>query len=577
MRLLLVMSTITLLLAVGLPAVQGASMILPDYTKLHLQGNGMKQDSFSLSVVAAAKLLGREVDYRTVHCLSTNAFSPAIDPGEDCMSWWHVEASMSTKKLAIITARVGLEAKKLDVPQMKDWQESDADREQRLQTTAKVIRQALDAGAVVIIDGGWDFKDKNGFVPWGWAGVITGATPEGVITGATLNGKTDNRYIYNANMWALTPGKVTLTPHEADLAMLTATTQRIRGEGEFKTEKRGVYGTAAMDLWIKQMQTAYGFCAHCRESQNWDCVSDGTDNAITTTEGAKDAAAYLRQIAPDFPRPARQQLLNAASRYDRIVTLLAPFTTTDKDKGYYQVKGLAAQQAHAKAVLYPIKEELNAIANNCNIAVAADEVIPGQVRPDTLPTLADVPDDGGGTIPYGSAGVPNGIVAAFNFAGVKVGYSEFIASTGWAFSFGYKYNDISPASLAVEGNPNEDGPYAMFRYTTQWLGYRYDGVPVKDEEKFWAFVTKNVDAGTPVLCEQFDGGLITGYRTKDGARQVWFDGWVGGGWTDIKKMQPAWVYILVKQGEPLSRRELYLRALRRAVTVAEAPRWRNIP
>ena len=60
-----------------------------DYSTLKLHGNGMKQDSFSLTVEAAAELLGREADYEAVYAMSTNAFAPGLDPGENCMSWWH--------------------------------------------------------------------------------------------------------------------------------------------------------------------------------------------------------------------------------------------------------------------------------------------------------------------------------------------------------------------------------------------------------------------------------------------------------------------------------------------------------
>ena len=52
----------------------------------NLKGNGHTQDSFSLIVHEAARLLAVETDYETIHALSGNAFAPAINTGENC-SW----------------------------------------------------------------------------------------------------------------------------------------------------------------------------------------------------------------------------------------------------------------------------------------------------------------------------------------------------------------------------------------------------------------------------------------------------------------------------------------------------------
>jgi hypothetical protein len=46
---------------------------------------------------------------------------------------------------------------------------------------------------------------------------------------------------------------------------------------------------------------------------------------------------------------------------------------------------------------------------------------------------------------YAWAGVPLAVVAALNREGVPVRFMEFAAASGWAFSFGYRYGDPSPA------------------------------------------------------------------------------------------------------------------------------------
>jgi len=49
----------------------------------------MYLDAFSYLNHRIAQLIGHNLSYETVHCLSSNAFSPAIFTGEDCTSWWH--------------------------------------------------------------------------------------------------------------------------------------------------------------------------------------------------------------------------------------------------------------------------------------------------------------------------------------------------------------------------------------------------------------------------------------------------------------------------------------------------------
>ena len=88
--------------------------------------------------------------------------------------------------------------------------------------------------------------------------------------------------------------------------------------------------------------------------------------------------------------------------------------------------------------------------------VAADEAGTQEV---IIPELADLPqglydkslaDEG---LVY-QAGLPAAYVHALARAGVETDYEEFAALSGWAFSFGYKYGDISPAFMAVDITPD---------------------------------------------------------------------------------------------------------------------------
>ncbi len=178
---------------------------------------------------------------------------------------------------------------------------------------------------------------------------------------------------------------------------------------------------------------------------------------------------------------------------------------------------------------------------------------------------------------YCGAGVPLAVVAALNHAGVDIDFMEFAAASGWAFSFGYEYGDISPAYMAVRGSPNSDGPLEVFAFLPGCFGLGYDMARTQDPEAVWAFVKKHVDAGTPIMSEHMDGGLITGYHEEKCNRQICFDGTVMPGWIDVDKLGPYAVYVLVKQGEPMPRKEITRLALKRALAKGAAHDWRGEP
>ncbi len=178
---------------------------------------------------------------------------------------------------------------------------------------------------------------------------------------------------------------------------------------------------------------------------------------------------------------------------------------------------------------------------------------------------------------YAGAGVPLAVVCALNHEGVELDYMEFAAKTGWAFSFGYEYSDLSPAYHAVCGDPKADGPYEVFAFLPASLGFHYDMARTAEPEELWDFVQKHVDAGTPIMSEHFDGGLIAAYRNQDGKRQVFFDGTAFPGWWEIERLHPYAVYVMRKSGEAMPEDEIRLLALRRAVTKGRAHDWKGVP
>jgi hypothetical protein len=178
---------------------------------------------------------------------------------------------------------------------------------------------------------------------------------------------------------------------------------------------------------------------------------------------------------------------------------------------------------------------------------------------------------------YAGAGVPLAIVAALNHAGVPVRFMEFAAASGWAFSVGYVYDDISAAFMAVRGQPGSDGPLEVFALLPEQLGLGYELARTDQPAQLWRFVRSKVDSGTPVMSEHMDGGLITAYRMKRGRREIFFEGTVDTGWKTADGLGPYAVYSFVRRREPLPMEEVTRSALARAVQKGRAHEWGGVP
>jgi len=178
---------------------------------------------------------------------------------------------------------------------------------------------------------------------------------------------------------------------------------------------------------------------------------------------------------------------------------------------------------------------------------------------------------------YAGAGVPLAVVAALNHAGIDIDFMEFAAATGWAFSFGYSYDDVSAAYMAVRGDPKADGPFEVFAFLPRQYGFDYEMARTAEPDELWSFVTQRVDAGIPIMSEHMDGGLITAYRKHSGRLQLYFDGTAFPGWIDVDKLNPYAVYSLVQRRGARPHDEIRRAALERAVTKGRAHSWKETP
>lgn len=325
--------------------------IRPDYSKLELKGDDHAKDSFSLTLQAVARMYGIDVDYETVYGLSGNGFAPGIHPPEDCRQLQRMHDRGQC--LDIVAARLGLVLRPLDL----DYR--------RNQKPWLAIREALDHREVVITSCGW--LDA----PYTWWGIILEAPENGPVNamrGATQNGRKDTRLNHTAKTcWAVTLGKPTMTPEQADIAMLQRAVARIRGDKEpfLLGDDQVVYGLKAMDLWIADMKKpAFQPDDPASSMGNAACC------ALYTSEGARDTCLYLRRRLATFPEAMRTHIDAAAAQYDFIWRALAPFSVYPG--GYAAVIGDQARQIeHADKVLVPCKEAMAKAADEIEKALAA--------------------------------------------------------------------------------------------------------------------------------------------------------------------------------------------------------------
>ncbi|MFH0965049.1 MAG: M56 family metallopeptidase [Planctomycetota bacterium] len=565
----------------------------PDLAKLKLEGGGHDKNWFALTVQSAARLLAKNPDYEMIDALSTNAFAPVIDPGEDCTAWWHMYAQDTCMDL--VAGQVGLRAERPDLPPSDLTPADPPDVFQRKATKQRqacspIFREAMDHGVLLLIDGGWKGQTDHGFVPWCWWGVLTRAEEDGTIQGATLNGRLDNPLDYVGGCWAVTGAQPTLSPRKADLVMLERAVERIRGQGErFQSHKYRVFGLAAMDLWIAKMETV-PFCEPCYKSAAghvWTCA---LNNGQTMTAGARTVSSYLRKRKDTFAAEARPHVEAAAERYDRIAALLAPAVTGEGGAHYRDFIGdLEKQKAHAK-VLREVKTELAAAADDMEKALAAEGIklaatgnLPDSDSAST--PAADFPatamlDD----VPHGkgnSNSFARGLAIALDYVGTPVDYETIMGDTGQAFIL-----------QAEEGGPLINGAVDVGWWPLAAWGVkmrlaflaRVVGRDIREiegdaaayqanpaafyRERFEGPVKASIAAGRPVLAEHDTCFVVQGYDEKEPP--------LLGDWTcrdekmTIRIEEYPWgLIVLGGEVRPMDRRQADLEALHHAVALGK--------
>lgn len=340
-----------------------------------LRGDRLRQDTFSLAVTAALRVLGRSVDYQTVHLWSGNAFAPDIRPEEPTRGHWQLQGR--ERCLDVIAAGAGVEARAFpdwhelaEIPPMpKDEKEAEVWlREYYAKPAASYLSHALQAGDVVVSCGEW--AGARGLLWCDW-GLVVEARSDGTILGAAPNGRSDNLITHIRDGWILRDGGSSLPAEGVRRQVLQRAVQRIRGEGPafLPGPRKVLFGLAAMDAWIAGMaQVPF-------DVQKWQgkdhSAAHARETASPTFEGSKVAGAYLRQMAEALPEAAAVPLQDAARQYERIVELLGPALDDAGPETYETIMGDDhRQQNHVRETLQPVRECLGAVAGHIEDALA---------------------------------------------------------------------------------------------------------------------------------------------------------------------------------------------------------------
>lgn len=404
-----------------------------DFSQIVLNGDGFTQDTFSLTVQAAARLLGRDADYETIYMRSTRPFAPCLRPDEPSRVFWTTPKDHSSESLTKIGDWLGFAVRReaLDPDRMPPKPQTHEAalrwlRDHWQKPSVPLVRRSLERGEVPIQAHGW----ISDHYPWCWWGIITDAHDDGTVIGAGVNGRIDNPLDHPTPFWALSRKEPTVSDSDGDLAMLRAAVSRIRGSvrlhpAVLEERRTRAYGLLAMDHWIEAMK---GVPFSPEEPQDGSLAA-ARCTALPTYNGAKLVAKYLRQHLLTFPAPARPHLEATAKHYERIVELLRPALTGEGGDSYQELMGDPdAQATHVADVLGPIKAAL---------AAAADEI-------ERALALMRVVHDGGKTVLQGFPARIDYHVRGFGellalqdcmaYAGVDIDWADLLGFSGDAFS-----------------------------------------------------------------------------------------------------------------------------------------------
>jgi beta-lactamase regulating signal transducer with metallopeptidase domain len=427
------MAALVVIACVGLPTAamrkdkeEGESGV----TKLDLYWAELHMDTFAMTMARVASHLGRETDYETMQVLSGEAFAPGIDPTESCAGKWNRQGA--DVALPFIADTLGLTIESIPLPpapgRQGDWDKTRAAWAEHRKQVAPQLRQAIDSGAVVLTDGGWEYTPPefpNVYTFWG---VVTEARDDGTILGAVFtNDRHDNPIGFVRQCWAVTKSTPRVTPQETRIEALKLGLARIRqNTAPFLGDQR-LFGLAAMDRWAERFEHV-PFCGD-------DCGPKAPrcplSNSVTMCEAALNAAAYLRSSEQAFHESIQPHLREAARQYDVIAETLTPFTKWET--GYEPIMGEVAKQKAHIPVIRSCRDALAAAGDALAAALEGQGVPVADVRAPLKTNTETLLLDNIPLAPAKGNAFAAGLASIVKWWGTESDYDTIMGDSGLAF------------------------------------------------------------------------------------------------------------------------------------------------
>ncbi|MHC4202200.1 MAG: hypothetical protein ACYSU0_19590, partial [Planctomycetota bacterium] len=541
------------------------------------RGSGFERDTFCLAVQEAARILGRPVDYETLLALTTNAFAPGFDTGNDCKELWVANAWVShLGPLDTAWRHLGLRVE----PLLHPGHRGDPATPGYRQTMVGLVRAAMAEGKAVVSCGGWDFK-RTWVEPW-WAGIVTEARDDGTVLGAHLNGRNDNvlKNLNGGELLAVSLTEPSLSVEESNVELLRHAVNRIRAKGKpgsFGRHEFCAFGVDAMDDWIAQIRDVPHFCPPCQKNKG-----TGHGSAFTVARAvlhrSDEAAAFLRARAGTFPGPARPHVEAAAGRYERIVSLLRPATTPGGNEHYKTFIGdIDKQKAHAEGVLVPVKRELAAAADEMEKAL-------GSVQKAKVKRAGNrVWIEGVERLtPWGhgrDCSYMDALAVAMRAIGKNTSYDRLMGASGMAFRLQIRHPEWCTKTLdAGVGFDATDPAWQALGYSGKSVFTREGNA--EDREKARRAIVDSIDRGRPVIAMDLEDGMnwgvVAGY-VDDGRQLLCRTKSHQEGDLLVPRKWPWLVNVVVGETPPPDHRETIIASLRRAMELARTERYAGAP
>lgn len=127
------------------------------------------------------------------------------------------------------------------------------------------------------------------------------------------------------------------------------------------------------------------------------------------------------------------------------------------------------------------------------------------------------------------AALPWAMSQALVYAGVRTGYAEFCAVSGWSAEFHHRFSDPSAAAPSLHTGPASRcfsrgaKLYGKRLEMFAWPEVTSESDRLLAARAAWEFILSSIAADRPVLCDYLEGGVLYGYDETMDEPVVYFN------------------------------------------------------